>query len=128
MQSTNEGMDVDKKSEAKFLSNCAARLMAAEVFKLPGSAAYQERERTNEIASKEGAKKNNFVRKIGAHIKNKAARERESAQRANLAKVGEPLESDVVRINNNISLEVSNHTSRHTMLHLKLMNLRTLKR
>lgn len=115
-----QGMELEKKGDAGYLSNSAARLMAAEVFKLGNSedskdvsAEPRDRRGVNDVDT-ENAEKSFFRRKIAAHIMKKAEKEREAAQRGKLAKIGEPLSSDIVRINNNLSLQISRHTSRHS--------------
>ena len=111
---------MEKKGDAGYLSNSAARLMAVEVFKLDRSedgkntnSEFGER-RVVKRLDKENTEKSFFRRKIAAHIKKKAEKEREATQRDKLAKIGEPLSSDFVRINNNLSLQISRHTSRHS--------------
>lgn len=118
--SAKQGMELEKKGDAGHLSNSAARLMAAEVFKLNNSedgkdwSAELRDPRGVNRTNTENAEKSFFRRKIAAHIIKKAEREREAVQRDKLAKIGEPLSSDFVRINNNLSLQISRHTSRHS--------------
>jgi hypothetical protein len=59
-------------------------------------------------------RRSSFFRKLSNHMERKSMRDRKETQRSKLAKAGEPLTSDVVRINNNISLQISHHTSRHS--------------
>lgn len=53
-------------------------------------------------------------RKIAAHIKKKSQKEKEAVTRNALNKAGEPMAADFVHITNNISLQMSRHTSRHS--------------
>jgi hypothetical protein len=58
-----------------------------------------------------------FFRKVSSHMDRKSHKDRNHSQTSKTSKTGEPTGSDVVRINNNISLQMSHHTSRHSTYH-----------
>lgn len=115
------GMEMEMKRDGGFLSNATSRKKANDVFKLEGSdrgedlsSEFGGRQGANGLDAREGAAKMFLRRKIAAHIKTKSEREREVVQRGMLSKIGEPMSSDFVQINNNLSLQISRHTSRHS--------------
>jgi hypothetical protein len=100
-------------------TSSAALLLAAQVFQNNGgakpmelsSSQHEDWEDLKEGDSAEPTK--SFLRrKVDAHIKKKTEKEREAIQRGMLAKVGEPMAADFIRINNNLSLQISRHTSK----------------
>jgi hypothetical protein len=102
-------------------TSSAALLLAAQVFQNNGGAKPMElsssqHEEWDDLKEGDSAEptKSFLRRKVDAHIKKKTEKEREALQRGMLAKVGEPMAADFIRINNNLSLQISRHTSRHS--------------
>ena len=102
------------------IANASALLLAAQVFQTNGAGKAKElstnqHENWDELEQGETEPTKSFLRrKVDAHIKKKTEKEREAMQRGMLTKVGEPMVADFIRINNNLSLQISRHTSRHS--------------
>lgn len=118
---SNQCIEMEEKGDGGLVSSGAALVMAAEVFKRDSSSNCEDSSSelgacrgVNRLNAEESTAKTFLRRKIAAHIKKKAEKERETVQRGMLAKIGEPMQHDFVRINNNLSLQISRHTSRHS--------------
>ena len=113
-------LTMEKSDDRGYVANTAALLLANEVFQNNGSAKTKELSPSkrnsldNLIDAETEASKSFLKRKVAAHIKKKTEKEREGIQRGMLTKVGEPMAADFIRINNNLSLQISRHTSRHS--------------